>query len=481
MNKEGSEFFSTTGADMNSSPVVADSRLTSRWLSWAVGIGVLAAAGFGVWLFAFGGRSMLGLSSNEQQEDARKKASKPTKVETIRPKVGGITRYCVQPGTVEPFESADLYAKVSGFLLYTVDINAKVRQGQVLALISVPEYEKQVLKDEALVVNATAKVKQMEAQLTASRSEEKASREMIELAKITKKSKSAYRSYRFKQLERIKGLYADNAVDAKLVDEAMDNYEAAFETENAATEAITTSGLKWDAAKARVAQADADLEEAKAAVDVATAELEKAKVLLDYTFIKSPYTGVVTKRNFNRGDFIRSADAGGDRMPIVAVDRTDLMRVVIQVPDSDVPYVDIGDKATVQIASLPDLNFKGKVARSAHAEDAQTRTMRTEVDVPNNDKKLVRNMYGRVTILLAEGAAGALRIPSTALVSKEGRKGQIRIVENGRVHIATVEVGTDNGAEVEIVKGLKESDHVIVRTGSSVEEGTAVEESNTVK
>jgi RND family efflux transporter MFP subunit len=425
-------------------------------------------------LGAFQGRPVFGKKSKNGTEQAQVKVP-PTMVEIVRAHKGGIDRLCTQPGTIEPFESADCYAKVSGYLVDRLEIGTKVKKGDILARISVPEYEKQVKKDEASVVHAQAKQRLMEARLSAVKAEAKAAEQMIVQAKIEWKSKTAYRSYRFTSLERIKNLRKDDAVDAILLDQETDKYEAACEAENAAREGILTAELKTEAAKARIAQAEADIDDAKAEVNVAKAELERSKVLLSYTIIPSDYDGVVTKRNFNRGDFIRSADAGGDRVPIVAVDRIDLMRMVVQVPDRDVPFVDEGDKATIKIDALPGRAWKGVIARSARAEDPQTRTMRTEIDVPNPDGKLSRNMYGRVEILLQPGSPTALRIPSGALVGKvEAGQAKVRVVRDGRAHFQPVTVGTDNGEVVEILRGLKETDDVIARANGPVEEGTEV-------
>ena len=447
---------------------------------WGLSVALILSVGFGVWLLAFDGRPIWSKDSKGQTEHEQAnsaKQGKATTVEVVHPRQGGIDRISVQPGTVEPFESADLYAKVSGFLIETVDIGKRVEKNQVLARISVPEYEKQVKKDAATVVHTEAKVKQMRAHFEASKADEKASKQMIAQAKIEMKSKSAYHSYRSKQLDRIKALYVDKAVDAKLVDESEDHNEAAMEAENAASESIITAQFKWEAAKAKVVQAQADIDDAQAEVEVAQAELERSKVLLDYTIIKSPYDGIVTKRSFNRGAFIRSADAGNDRTPILSVDRTDLMRVVVQVPDRDVPYVDVGDRATVEISALPGAPLHGIIARSAEAEDAQTRTMRTEIDIPNPDGKLRRNMYGRVQLHLQVGSPTAVRISSAAVI-KEGEQSMVRVMLDHRVRLVSVETGTDNGIEVEILHGLTVGDLVILRGNGPLEERTEVVETS---
>jgi RND family efflux transporter MFP subunit len=233
-----------------------------------------------------------------------------------------------------------------------------------------------------------------------------------------------------------------------------------------------------------VAQAQADLRYAEAEVETAKDKLEQSKVLLDYTIIRSPYTGVVTQRNFHPGDFIRSADAGyakGERVPILAVERTDLMRVVIQVPERDVPFVDCGDPAVVEVDALPGVVFKTRgadkveVSRLAASEDPQTRMMRTEVHLKNPDRMLRRGMFGRVTVTLQVGAPGAFRIPSAALFGKAGDgKGVLRLVRGAKAALVPVRIGADNGSDVEILFGLTAEDRVIVLAAGPISEGTAV-------
>jgi RND family efflux transporter MFP subunit len=425
-------------------------------------------------------------------------------VEVVKPQSGGIQRRCTQPGTVEPFESADVYAKVSGYLLsqmlerevrgpdgrtvakpvmkdgkpVVVNIGTRVQAGDILARISVPEDEKQVERAEAQLKDVKAKVKQMEAHLEAAKAESRAATASVALHRVMVKVKIAYRDYRAKQLERIKGLVAEKALDAKLLDEQEDHYLSAQEAENAAHEQVNTASEQANAAKAKIAQAEADLEEAKALVGVYEAELGKAKVQLDYTVIRAKYTGVITRRTFFPGDFIKAADQGGN-VPMLTVERTDVMTVVVQVPDRDVPVVNSGDPAVIEVDALPGVVIKSDdkrtvvVARTADAEDPVTRTMRTEIDVPNTDGLLRHGMYGRVTIVLTEGAKGSVRIPSAALVGKaEDGKGTVRVLRGGKVHISPVRYAADNGIEVEVVSGLTSDDEVITRASAAVEEGT---------
>lgn len=454
-----------------------------RWASWLTGIAVLVGAGACGAYWVLKGRSpaLPQIGPSALAADARTPSGAAVSVEIVHPQAGGIQRVCVQPGTVEPFEAADLYAKASGFLVeQSVDIGSRVKKGDVLARIAVPEYLKQVQRDTARVKNAVAKIRQMDAHLAAVKAEAKAADAGVTLAKVIVRAKTSYRQYREKQLARYKELAKERAIEARVVDEQEDFYLSAFEGENAAREGIDAAVERATAVRAKIDQAVADVDEAKAGVEVATAELEKSQVLLDYAVIKSPYTGVVTRRSFHLGDFIKSADQGG-ATPVLAVERIDVMRVVVRVPDRDVPYVSLGDPAVVEIDALPGVVFETKgankvgVARWADAEDPQSRTMRTEVDVPNPNGQLRHGMYGRVRITLSEGTPSAVRVPSAALFGKaEGGRGAARVIREGRVHVVPVRYATDNGIETEVVSGLTLDDMVVVRAAGPIEEGTTV-------
>jgi hypothetical protein len=189
---------------------------------------------------------------------------------------------------------------------------------------------------------------------------------------------------------------------------------------------------------------------------------------------------VVTRRTFHVGDFIKSADQSGGT-PLLTVERTDKMRVIVQVPDRDIPFVSLGDPAVVEIDSLPGVVFQTRgattvaVARWAESEDPATRTMRTEIDVTNSDNRLRRGMYGRATLTLQTGAASAVRVPTATVVSRgPGSKGTVRVVRGDRVQTVPVTLGADNGVEVEVLTGLTTADRVVVSTSGPVDDGGVV-------
>lgn len=439
---------------------------------------VAAGVGAGGWYAVAHGKSLFGKETAGAPES---KSAAPVSVEVIAPRSGGIDRVCVQPGTVEPFESADLYAKTSGFLIeQSADIGTRVKKGDVLARIAVPEHEKQVERDRARLKSAEAKVRQMEAHLTAAESEAKSADASVALANALVRAKRSYRQYREKQLTRFKELATQRAIEPRVVDEQEDFFLSAQEAENEAKESVNAATARVATAKAKIAQAQADIEQVKAEVGVAAAELDKSQVMIDYAVVRSPYTGVVTRRTFHVGDFIKSADQSGGT-PLLTVERTDKMRVIVQVPDRDIPFVSLGDPAVVEIDSLPGVVFQTRgattvaVARWAESEDPATRTMRTEIDVTNSENRLRRGMYGRATLTLQTGAASAVRVPTATVVSRgPGSKGTVRVVRGDRVQTVPVTLGADNGVEVEVLTGLTTADRVVVRTSGPVDDGGAV-------
>ncbi|HTU26783.1 MAG TPA: efflux RND transporter periplasmic adaptor subunit [Pirellulales bacterium] len=397
------------------------------------------------------------------------------RVEAVHPSVGGVVREIVRPASVIAYESADLYAKISGYLKeQKVDVGSRVKQGDTLVQIDAPEFVKAAEQAGAAVDQAIAERSQAAAKIETAKAERNAALAFVKQAEAEIKRAKAVYDFRVKQHDRIQKLVEQKAVDARLLDEKLDEMEASMAAEMAARAGVATAEAKVSAADANVAQAEADLVSAKANVEVAKAARDKAKVFVDFAAIVSPYDGVVTKRNFFRGAFIRAAEQGGV-VPLLAVSRTDLMRVWARVPDRDVPYVSVGNAVKVDIDALPGEEFQGQVSRIADAEDPETRTMYLEVDLPNPQDKLREGMYGSMTIHLNQGEK-RLTVPSSCLVGDiNNSQGSVYVIEEGIARPRAVSVGTDNGVRTEIVKGLGERDAVISRHSGPLADGTRVE------
>ena len=403
-------------------------------------------------------------------------AQAPTRVAVVKPQKGGIARSTTQPGTMESFDFADLYAKVSGYVQeQSVDIGDMVSAGDVLVKIDAPEFDEALHEAEAAQAQAEAQVTQMKARVNTAEAEFDGAQSNIVLVEADLGKAESYLKFREIQYERVTELYKLKSIDERLVDEKHEQRDSAQAALNSARAAILSAKSQAIAAKARIASAQADVVDAQAKVRLAKSHVSRAQVFVNYTKIVSPYNGVVTRRSFHVGDFIRAADQGG-AVPLLTVARTDVMRVIVQVPDRDVPYTNVGDTAFVEMDSLAGEKFPGKVSRFSNSEDRLTRTMRVEIDLKNPKNRLRDGMYGRVTIDLDHGAADAMTVPSSAVfLDRKSNKKSVFVVKNSKAHRTAVEIGQDDGKSVEILSGLSLEDHVIRQPPAELAEGAPVE------
>ncbi|HZW32507.1 MAG TPA: efflux RND transporter periplasmic adaptor subunit, partial [Isosphaeraceae bacterium] len=398
------------------------------------------------------------------QEGAKNQAA--LRVKVVHPHKGGMTRTTTQPGTLHAFQYADLYAKASGYLrAQVVDIGDTVEKGQVLAEVYDPERQQQVELTAAEVERARAAVRQAESRKTAAEAQVQAAEAEIAVRKTEVSQTAAIRRFREKEFIRYAEIARKNAVDQRVADERQEEYEGAKAAEDRAHAAVKAAEADLAKALAQVIRAEADIQRQRAEQRVAEARLAMAQILARYTRILSPYTGVVTQRNFHDGDFIREA-IRGEELPILQVARTDLMRVIVYVPDRDTPLLDRGDPAVVRIDALGGEEFRGKVTRFSEYELPTNRTMRTEVDLPNPTGRLRMGMYGPVSILL-EPPTDFLTIPSKALHEVESSAGSVYVADGDRARKRPIHIGRDDGIRVEVLSGLTTDDPVIVSyTGS---------------
>lgn len=459
----------TTTTDHIRSSKRSERRQRARW--WLTVPALLVVGGIVAW----------SVRAHEEKPPGRLSDSAPTaeelatRVEVVRPTKGGIPRVTVQPGSIHAFETVDLYAMVSGYLKsQTVDIGSRVKKGQVLAEIGVPREARVADQAAAIVEQSRAQLRQAEARARSAVAEKRTVAATLAQTKADVDRSVARRVLTESQYVRVKELYDRQAVAQRLVDEGKQERDAAAAAERVANLAVSAAEAQLTAADAKIEQAQADVAEAKAAVSVSEASLAKAKVDLDYARIVAPFDGTVTSRGFHPGAFIRAASAGGD-LPLLTVVRTDLMRVVIRVPDRDVAYANPGDPVELSIDAVPGPPLKGVVARVSDAEDPMSRTMRVEVDLPNPDGVIRSGMYCRATIGLETRTTG-LKVPVNCVVDRSGKgEGTVRVVRDGRVRQKKVELGADDGTTVEVVSGLAPDDDVVLRSSAALEEGMAVE------
>lgn len=436
----------------------------------SMAVGLTAPLALGVFWF---NRGPAQIARADTKNEVVKAPVEAVAVSVARPRPRGCDRMTTQPATVRAFDFEELYAKVSGYLVHQkVDIGSQVKRGDMLAEIDAPELLKEEQHAAAALEQAKSQVRQMHAHVAAAKAELDAARIVVDQKQAEVKRARANLSYREKQYGRIKELADYKSVDQRLVDEQFDHFESAQAWKDSSVAGVQAAMADIESKKAKVAQAEADLDAAKANVDVAAAALQKAQVFVEFTRIRSHYNGIVTARNFHEGDFIRSADKGG-ALPLLVVQRRDLMRVVINVPDVDAPFCDPGDPVDFSISTLPDLKFRCKIDRISYSQDQRSRTMRVEADL-RNDKGSVRDgMYGEATIHLRSGIETAVRVPSTAL-RRDGGKVIAFVVRDGAIEPVHVTVGTDTGSEAEVLSGLTVNDQVVLHPSAQLQSGQHV-------
>jgi len=403
-----------------------------------------------------------------------KKANRGARVVVIRPTYTSLDRTTVEQGTVQAYETVELFAEASGFLQsQSVDIGDLVTEGQPLAVIALPELDKELLKAKATVTRAKSKVAQAKKGVTRAQAELAVSRTGVPSAEAVLEAAAATRRYREKAHQRIVSLRRQDAVDVRLLEESVERKEAAVASEKSAAAAVEMARVQVDAAKSKVEQARADVDAAEADVEVAQADVERLKVRLDFGVIRAPFKGVITKRYLSPGSYVRSA-AQGEKAPVFAVDRTDVVRVVVPIPDRHVPFADKGDTATVEVQNLGGKVFNARISRTQGAEDQATRTMRVEIDLPNPKGELRPGMFAKVTVNL-QHLDHALVLPSGCLQgeTKEG-KGHVYVVRNGHAVLTPVRIGADNGVVFEVLAGLKADDDVVRNYSGTLTNGAPV-------
>ena len=336
-------------------------------------------------------------------------AAEAPAVRTMHPERTTVRYEIDQPGfNIEAFQETPLFAKVTGYVAkWNVDIGDPVRKGDVLAELDVPEMVVEVRQKEASIRQAQAQVQQAKAAVLTAQAR-------------LERSKSQY--------ERLARVGKGGALDDENVDEARLGYEAG---------------------KAALEKSKADVSAAEALVEVAKANRDYAQTMLRYTEIRAPYDGVVTQKNVSAGDLLRPADAGAKGRPLYVVQQLDPVRVFVNVPGADAAWVKDGGPVSLRLQGAGGELFQGKVTRNAHSLGPQARTLRTEIDIPNPEKKLKPGMYVQSRITVEHPDVWTL--PAAAVLT-EGDQTFCYTVADGRAVRTSLQVGLRGGGLVEVLK-----------------------------
>lgn len=372
------------------------------------------------------------------------KASPPPTVAVARASIENLTRELVMTAEFKPYQEVEVMAKVSGYVrAIKVDIGDRIGKGALIAVLEVPEMEHDLTRGKATLMAS-------EAEATHAKDELRRAQSLHEIAHVSYTRLAEVAARR-------PGLIAQQEID-----------EA--RSKDLATEA-------------QVAAARSSLAAAGEQINVSRGALGRTKTMLDYSRVTAPFSGVVTKRFADVGSMIQAGTASQTQaMPLVRLADNSLLRLIVPVPESAVPSVHVGQKVEVRIPSL-NRSVSGSVTRFSTNITASTRTMDTEVDVPNPGLALVPGMYAEVRMVLDQHNS-TLAIPITAVDQGESggpaqpntRTGKVLVVtQGGRIETRQVSLGLESANKVEVSAGLKEGDLVVVGSRSTLQAGQLVQ------
>ena len=367
--------------------------------------------------------------------DAANPPDAPT-VAVAKATVEDLSHGLVLTAEFKPYQEVDLMAKVAGYVKQiNVDVGDRVTEGQVLAILEIPE----MADDRA---RAQAAIDRSQAEVTRAKDQIQQAQSAHDIAHLT--------YTRLSDVSKQKpGLIAQQEID--------------------------DAHGKDLVAEAQVSAAKSNLAAAQEQVHVNEAELQRIKTLFDYTSVTAPFTGVVTKRYADKGSMIQAGTSSSSQaMPLVRLSQNSLLRLILPVPESAVPTVHLGQQVDVRVPTLKR-SFPGKVERFSDKLSMATRTMDTEVDVTNPSLVIIPGMYAEVDLNL-DSRHGVLVVPIPAVdVGSDESSGQVALVTpENHIEIRKVQLGLQTSTRVEIRSGLKEGDLVVVGSRSGLQAGQEV-------
>lgn len=335
----------------------------------------------------------------------------------------------------EPYQEINVYAKVSGYI-EKLDVNwgTHVKQGQVLAVLEIPELQQQLELDES----------------TVKRGEQDLARANEELMRAKSTYNVAHLTY-----TRLAGVQKTRP-------------------ELVAQEEVDVAQGKDLEASAGVSAAEDSVAGSEQALVGAKAAYEKDKAMYGYARITAPFDGVVTEIDAYTGALLpagTSSNKGDEALCHLAQDS--LLRLVIPVPESAVPTIKIGGTVEIRVPVL-NKTFQGTVARVSDQVDLSTRTMYTEIDVPNPHLEIVPGMYAEASLVLKQ-RPDALSVPVEAIDRQAGGATVLLVNGEDQVEERPVQLGIETSDRVEVLSGLDENDLVVVGNRSQLRPGMKVQ------
>ena len=400
--------------------------------------------------------------------------SKPPRVATVKVKRGAFERTTTQPASLEAFGQISIHSRNSGIVSKVlVDIGDRVKAGDVLAELDVPDLDNEIAEKEAALAQAEAAEEQAGAVVEAARAAVLAQEAHVVAAKSESDTAASYEKFRKIQYERIKKLYELKSVEERIVDEKEQQLRAAEAGAKSAAVRIQTTAADDAKVKADVRVVELALKAATLRTAAVTLDLAGSKVRTGdgFRLIRCPIDGVVLEKNVEADVLVKR----GDGKPLFRIAALGLITAVVQLPERDALHAKRGSRATVQLDALDDHRvISGKISRLAYGIDPTTRTLRAEITLPNAEGRLKPGMFGRATIVVGE-LPDVLWVPASALFERKGIEATCIRVVNGRTVRSPVKLGQSNDEQAEIIEGLTEGDAVIVGTEKALPDDLPVE------
>lgn len=274
-------------------------------------------------------------------------------------------------------------------------------------------------------------------------------------------------------------------LDTPDVDQQLSQAQATAEQAQASLAIAQTAASRWDTmvkdhavSQEEADEKDATRNEAQATFDADEANVRRLTDLENFKEIRAPFTGTITYRNIQVGNLVTAGTGtvATGTTELYRIAQTDPLRVYVDVPEADQRAIKPGVGADLHVSSYPDRVFHGSVVRSAESLDITSRTLRTEIDVPNPDGALLPGAYTDVRLQLVDPTPAVLIPANTLVVNASGT--QVALIENvdgqDKVHFLPVKVGRDFGTEVEILQNVREGDRLITNPPADMNDGAVV-------
>ncbi len=389
----------------------------------------------GLWIVVMGMGMVLVSCGRGGRTEAKTETARPPAVAVAKAAREDLLRELELSAEFRPYQEIEVHAKVAGFLQeIRVDVGDRVKKGQLLAVLEVPEFA-----DDLQRAGAARR-----------RSDAELHRAGTELERTESAHAAAHSSY-----ARLAAVVKSrpNLVAQQELDDAL---------------------ARDRVAEAQISSTKAALSASEQQVAVSQADEEKIKTMLVYSRITAPFPGVITKRYADPGAMIQAGTASQTQaMPVVRLSQVDRLRLVLPAPESVAARIRLGAPVAVRVPAL-GRTFQGKVARFTGRVEVATRTMQTEVDVANPEQVLMPGMYAYTTLTLDQ-RAGALAVPVQAVFTKDDTPHLLVVNGQKQIEERRITVGVETPEKVEVLSGLREDELVVVGNRSQLRPGLAVE------